>query len=160
LIRIQALQDLHYHCADTYNRYNMYLFIPSITISTMASIASFLTASDYIDDDTRNIFSVSVGIMTVFSSMMQSFSNTLKYPAKVEGHQLAADEYSKLLTRLQFEYINPNEEDFFNKMEEEILRIKNNCKYYPLQSVVSKYKSKLSLENFTDNSEDEKVSLI
>lgn len=155
LTRIQALQDMHYQCAEKYSDYNIRLFIPSVTITTMASIASFITASDYLRSDVQNIFSIAVGILTIFSSMMQSFSNTLKYPAKIEGHQLAADEYSKLLTRLQFEYIDPNEKDFFDDIEKQILIIKNNCKYYPLRSVVNNLKNDLTLENFTD-----KTSLI
>lgn len=161
LTRVQVLQDMHYQCAEKYSTYNMRLFIPSVTITTLASIASFLTASEYLSPDVQGGFSIAVGVLSVISSMMQSFSNTLKYPAKIEGHQLAADEYSKLLTRLQFEYLDPNEENFFDDIEEQILKIKNNCKYYPLRSVVNNLKHKLSLENFTDNTEhSDKISLI
>lgn len=152
LTRVQALQDVHYRCAETYSKYNMYLFLPSITITTMASIGSFLAASDYLNEDTQTIFSLSVGILTILSSMMQSVNNTIKYPAKIESHQLAGEEYSKLLTRLQFEFLNPDEEDFFSDIEEKILDIKNKCKYYPLRSIVDKYKDKLSLDHFTSPS--------
>lgn len=80
--------------------------------------------------------------------MMQTLGNTLKYSAKVEGYQLAGAEYSNLLTRIQFEFFDPNEEDFFDNVEGEILKINTNCKYYPLQSVFLKYSEKLSLEKF------------
>lgn len=160
LTRIQALQDMHYNCSEKYSRFNIYLFAPSITITTVSSIASFLSASEYITPDVKIILSTMIGILTIISTMLQSFANTLKYPAKMESHQLAADEYSKLLTKLQFEYINPNEDNFFETVESKILEIKNNCKYYPLQSIVNKYREKLSLENFTSQVAEEKTSLV
>jgi hypothetical protein len=159
LTRIQALQDMHYNCSEIYSNFNIYLFAPSVTITTLSSIASFLTASEYITTDMKSVFSIIVGILTIISAMLQSFTNTLKYPAKMESHQLAADEYSKLLTKLQFEYINPNEDNFFENIESKILEIKNNCKYYPPQTIVNKYREKLSLENFT-NEVSEKLRLI
>jgi len=157
LTRIQALQDVHYQCAEKYSKYNLYLFAPSVTITALAGMASLLSASNYLNAETKGGFSIAVGILTIISSMLQTFSNSLKYPAKTEGHQLAGEEYSKLLTMLQFEFIDPDEENFFDLIETEIIKIKNNCKYYPLQSVVKKFKHKLSLENFTA---EENTSLI
>ena len=157
LVRIQALQNIHYECSELYSRYNMYINIPSIAITSIASVASFLSLSEYIPKEEQNICSLIVGILTIVSSMLQSFGNTLKYPAKVEAHQFAGDEYNKLLTKLQFESYNPNEENFMNEIEEMILKIKNNCKYYPINSIVLKYKKVLSLENFVDDDEETRL---
>ena len=152
LIRLQALKKVHYECAEIYNKYNMYLNIPSIGITALASIASFLSLSEYVPTDQQNICSLIVGILSVGSTMMQSLNNTLKYSAKIESHQLAGDEYNKLLTKLQFEAYNPNEENFLNKIEEKILEIKNNCKYFPINSVLLKYDDDLSLKKFVKSS--------
>lgn len=43
----------------------------------------------------------------------------------------AADSYDKLITNIQFEIDEPNEDDFLQKMEEKILAIKNECKFLP-----------------------------
>jgi hypothetical protein len=146
LTRIQALGDIHGDCAELYTRYNAYLVIPSICITSVASFASFLSTSSQVSEQMRSVFILSVGALTIMSSMMQTLTSSLKYHARIEGHQLAAEEYSKLLTKLHFEIINPNEENFFEDMEAKIIDIKNNCKYYPVQKITQKYKKYLSFD--------------
>ena len=51
---------------------NYYILGPSITITAVSSIASFLSTSDFIDNDTQNAFGVSVVLLASISSVMQA----------------------------------------------------------------------------------------
>ena len=57
----------------------------------------------------------------------------------LEAHRAAAEEYNKMIIRLKFEMEMPNEEDFTDKLETEIIDIQNKCKYFPPQHIVSQY---------------------
>ena len=71
--------------------------------------------------------------------MMQSLASALQFSAKVEAHRAAAEEYNKIIIRLKFEMEMPNEEDFTDKLETEIIDIQNKCKYFPPQHIVTQY---------------------
>ena len=70
---------------------------------------------------------------------MQSIASTCKYSAKSEAHRAAADQYDKLLTRLQFEMEMPNEKDFIDSFEAEMLDVQNKCNYFPPQFIIDSY---------------------
>ena len=57
----------------------------------------------------------------------------------------AADAYDNLITRIEFELCNPNEnfKDFCNKLEIDILKIKNGCRYKPSSLCYKMYEKKI-----------------
>jgi hypothetical protein len=137
--RISKLKWIHSQSADQYEKRHFRIFFPNITITALSGIASFLSTSQFINNDTQTAFGITVGVLASVSALVQSVASVTRYSAKAESHQLAADEYNKLLTRLKFEMEMPNEPDFIDTLEESILEIQNKCKYFPPQSIVNKY---------------------
>ena len=127
-------------------------------ITTLSSIFSFLSNSEMINDDAKKILLTFVGITTIFSTMTQSLSNAFGYGTKKEMFLHAADEYDKVLMKIRFEKNNPNEEDFLNKIEKEITKIEEMCKYLPPNWIVlewNKYNNKRN--NINNNANDTRL---
>ena len=142
LNRLKKLRYIHSQSAKYYEKLNLKIFAPSITITAISGVASFLSTSDFIGNETQTAFGISVGILASISAMLQSLASTCKYNAKAEAHRFAAEEYNKLTVRLKFEMEMPNEEDFTDNLEKEILEIKNKCKYFPPQFIIEEWKKK------------------
>lgn len=137
--RLDKLVWVHSQSAIYYEKRHFRIFVPNITITAFSGIASFLSTSQFVTNDTQTAFGITVGILASVSALVQSVASVTRYSAKAEAHQLAADEYSKLLTRLKFEMAMPNEPDFINTLEEAILDIQNKCNYFPPQNIVNNY---------------------
>ena len=122
-----------------YNKLNLKLIIPSILITGFSSIASFLSASDYVNEDTKKACILAIGILTIISTSLQSIIGSCKFDTKKEAFLTVANKYDELVTKIRFEICNPNEKDFFNKIEEEIYNIKKNCNYLIPLWIVNQY---------------------
>ena len=139
LERLNKLMWIHSQSADYYEKRHFRIFFPNITITAISGIASFLSTSQFVTDDTQTAFGITVGVLASISALVQSIASVTRYSAKAESHQLAADEYNKLLTRLKFEMEMPNEKDFLDNLEASILDIQNKCNYFPPQFIVNNY---------------------
>ena len=139
LERLQKKKVTHAVASRYYNNMQKYVSYPSITISALSSIASFISTSNYADCNTQNIFAMSVGIFASISTLLQSVSSTCNYGTKSESHQFAAQEYDKLITKIQFEIEEPDEKEFVKTMEEKILQIQSKCKLIPPQFIIDDY---------------------
>lgn len=128
---LQKEKRINNLASSYYRKQNIKLVIPAIIITGLSSICSFLASSDIIDNNTKNVINIGVGILTIVSAMLQSMSNSLEYNIKSEMFRKSADMYDKLITKIDFEIRDPNESDFLKKMEEKILFIKGECKYLP-----------------------------
>lgn len=137
--RLLKLKYIHSQAAVHFEARNFYIFAPSIAITAVSSIGSFLSTASFISENTQNIFGISVGVLASASAMMQSLASACKYNVKAEAHRLAADQYDRLLTRLQFEMEMPNEKNFIDAFEKEILDVQNKCNYFPPQFIIDKY---------------------
>lgn len=137
--RLDKLVWIHSQSSNHFEKCHFRIFVPNITITAFSGIASFLSTSQFVTNETQTAFGITVGILASISALVQSVASVTRYSAKAEAHQLAADEYSKLLTRLKFEMAMPNEPDFIDTLEEAILDIQNKCNYFPPQSIVDNY---------------------
>ena len=137
--RLLKLKYIHSHAATYFDKLNFYIFAPSITITAISSIGSFLSTASFIAEDTQNIFGISVGVLASGSAMLQSLASACKYNVKAESHRAAADEYDQLLTTLQFEMEMPNQKNFIDEFEKKILDVQNKCKYFPPQFIIDRY---------------------
>ena len=137
--RLDKLVWIHSQSANHFEKLHFRIFFPNITITAFSGIASFLSTSQFVTNETQTAFGITVGILASISALVQSVASVTRYSAKAEAHQLAADEYSKLLTRLKFEMAMPNEPDFIDTLEEAILDVQNKCNYFPPQSIVNNY---------------------
>ena len=133
LIRLKANQLINAKANEYYTRCNSKMVYPAIFISAVSSIASFMTTSSEINDNMKSAFGISVGIITTISTMMQAISSAAGYGTKAAAFLDAADSYSKLITNVQFEIDMPDENklEFFNKMEDAILKINEKRKILP-----------------------------
>ena len=116
-----------------YSSQNSKFVIPGILITGISSVASFMATSDILTNNTKRGFSIGVGIFTAGATILQSISSSFGFQSRAEGFQKAADSYDTLITKIEFEISNPNEDfnEFCNGLETAILEIKNNCKYLP-----------------------------
>ena len=136
--RLLKLKYIHSHAATYFDKLNFYIFAPSITITAISSIGSFLSTASFIAEDTQNIFGISVGVLASGSAMLQSLASACKYNVKAESHRAAADEYDRLLTTLQFEMEMPNEKNLSTNLKKK-LDVQNKCKYFPPQFIIDSY---------------------
>lgn len=144
--RIEKAIWIHIQSARYFDTLHFRLFAPSITITALSGIASFLSSSEIISKTTQTSFAIAVGVMSSLSTMIQSVVSTMKYSAKADAHRLAADEYTQLLTRVKFEIEMPNERNFGEILEKKILDIQHKCKYFPPQHIVDSYKEPINDE--------------
>jgi len=140
--RLKKLRYVHSRSAEHYEKMNIYVFGPSITITALSGIASFLSTSDFIDPGARNGLGVTVGVLASISSMLQAIASASKYHAKIESHRSAAEQFNSLLTRLRFEMELPNEENFTDEIEKQILEIKNKCNFFSPQFIIDEYQKR------------------
>ena len=140
--RLKKLRYVHSRSAEHYEKMNFYIFGPSISITALSGIASFLSTSDFIDQDARNGLGVAVGVLASISSMLQALASASKYHAKIESHRGAAEQFNTLLTRLRFEMELPNEENFTEEMEKQVIEVKNKCNFFPPQFIIDEYQAR------------------
>lgn len=144
---INRLKYLNGKASTYYNYKHLRLYLPSIIISGLSSIMSFLASSKEFDDDITFLFTVMVGVFTTIVSILQSIASVTNDSMKSKLHREAYENYDKLLTKLSFEIILPNEKNFINNLEKEILKIKSKCKYPIPQFLIKNYDSKIKCIN-------------
>jgi hypothetical protein len=116
-----------------YGSLNQRFVIPGIIITGLSSVGSFMTTSDMLSDDEKQGFGVTVGIMTAVATIVQSMSASFGFQLKADAFATSADAYDSIITKVEFEISNPNENftEFCDNLEKEILQIKADCKYLP-----------------------------
>jgi hypothetical protein len=142
LDRLRKLRFTHSRAGDYYSKMSMYVFGPSIGITAISGIASFMSTSEIMSQETQTSFGISVGVMASISTMLQSVASVCQFNAKNEAFRTAADEYNKLMVRVKFEMEMPDEPDFTNDLEKNILDIQNKCKYLPPQFIINEWTKK------------------
>ena len=90
LKRLNKLSYVHMRSSQYYDRMNYWIFGPSIGLTALSGIASFLSTSDFVDQNTQNMFGVAVGIIASISSVMQSIGGACQFSAKKEGFVIPA----------------------------------------------------------------------
>lgn len=131
--RIMKERFINNQASVYYSSQNSKFVIPGILITGISSVASFMATSDVAGDTLKTAFSIGVGILTAGATILQSISSSFGFQTRADNFQKAADLYDTLLTKIEFEICNPNEDfnEFCNSLEASILDIKNNCKYLP-----------------------------
>lgn len=129
--KINYKKKIHIKSAKYYENKSKYFSIPTIILTSITSIGSFINSSELFNNNQKLYISLAIGIIGGCSTLLQSCNNNLKLEAKAEMFRNAADQYENLITKIQFETEFPNEKDFISKIEKEILKIQNNCKYFP-----------------------------
>jgi hypothetical protein len=131
--KIEKEQFINNQASVYYYKQNNKFVFPGIVITGIASVASFLTTSDSITEDMKKAGAIGVGVLTVGSTIIQSISSSYGFKARAEAFERSADAYGSLLTKIEFEIVNPNEDfnELCNYLESSILKIKSDIKYLP-----------------------------
>ena len=116
-----------------YSSLNQRFVVPGIIITGLSSVGSFMTTSDMLSDEEKQGFGVTVGVMTAVATIIQSMSASFGFQLKADAFATSADAYDSLITKVEFEISNPNEDfvEFCDSLEKDILQIKADCKYLP-----------------------------
>lgn len=130
--RLEDNFNMHVSTTMYYKKMHILITIPSIVITAFSSIAAFLSTSSLVPTNLQNAFSLSVGIIAGISTMMQTFSSGFRYPARIESHSVAAQQYANLKTTVEFEEEIPDENyhDFTSELEKKIINIQNKCNFF------------------------------
>jgi len=125
-----------------YKKLNSKFVIPGIVITGLCSVASFLSTTESISDDVKTGFSIGVGVLTAFATVIQSVSTSFGFQTRSDAYQKSAEAYDRILTRIEFEIYNPNSDfnKFCNTLENDIIKIKNECKFIPPYKMYKLYK--------------------
>jgi len=128
-----------------YRNLSRHLVIPSIIISCLSGIGSFLSTNENFADDTKSYIAVGVGILASFSTAMQSFSTAFSFDQKQEAFQNAANEYDKLVLVIKFESYQHNEcrKEFLKDIKKQIQTVQEKCRYIPPEHVINKWGEKV-----------------
>lgn len=131
--RLKKERFINNQSSSYYSTLSNRFVIPGIVITGLSSIVSFMSTSDMLEDDEKKGFGITVGVLTSVAAIIQSMSASFGFQLKTDAFATCADEYDSLITRVEFEIANPNEDfqEFSNKLEDDILKIKSNCKYLP-----------------------------
>jgi hypothetical protein len=137
--RLDISKKIHIGSAQYYDRLNSWISTPSILITSLSGIMSFLATSTVVPDSYTAGFGITVGVLSATSTLLQTLSSSYKYSTKAEMHRTAADQYEQLIVKMRFELANPDDPKFIEDLEAKILEIQKNCKYFPPQSICDKH---------------------
>lgn len=146
LRRLKKLRFLHSRSSQYYETMNIKLSAPSIVITALSGIASFLSTSQYVDEDAQNACGITVGVLASVASVFQAFTAACQYSAKKEAHRTVAEQYNALIVKTKFEMEMPNEEDFIDKLEVAILEIDAKCNYFVPQFIIKEWEEREAKE--------------
>lgn len=146
--RINKEKFLNKQSSVYYSKLNSYFTIPTLIATGLSSFISLLSSSDMFDKNQKQYCSITVGFIVGLSTVVNSISSSYAFSAKKDSFSISADSYDKLLTKIEFEILNPNEEfsEFSDNLETSILDIKSNCKFFPPLGVYKMYKNNKNIE--------------
>ena len=142
LKRLKKLRFLHSRSSQHYEKMSMRMSTPSIIITALSGIASFLSTSQYVDSDAQNACGITVGVLASVASVFQAYAAACQYGAKCEAHRTVAEQYNQLMVKTKFEMEMPNEEDFVDKLEAAILEVDAKCNYFVPQFIIKEWEKK------------------
>lgn len=147
LEHLTRMRYIHAESARYYDSQHLKLFGPSIIITGLSGVASFLSSSSLFSENTQTGLAIGVGVLASVSAMIQSAASAVDYSTKAKTHREAGEEYEKLMTKVEFELEMPNEPEFIDGLENLILDIQNKCKYAPPQNIVQSYELHVARRN-------------
>lgn len=138
--RLEELKWIHSRCSEYYERRNIAITIPSIVLTSLSGIISFMSTSNGVSLRFQYISSVTVGVIAAISSLVQALSSTLQFGTKSELHRDVADRYEKIITSIKFEFVDHSDENFIEELEKQIIEVQNMCKYFPPMFFYEQYR--------------------
>ena len=159
--RLEKEKYINNYASNYYGNMHNRFSIPGIIVSGVSSVASFLATSDMMSDTGKTAISIGVGILAAGSTIIYSIANSYGFQSRRDSFQMSADAYDDLITRIEFEIVNPNENfnEFCNSLETQILKIKTDCKYLPPLFIYKMYEEEARKMKLAGVDEDHEASL-
>jgi len=152
-------QYVYSKASEYYRIMNLKFVIPSLLLSSISSILAFVSTSSSISSNEKDIYGLTVGVIASVSSLIQSINSNLGFSARNELFEKCSDEYAKLIIKVEFEMLAPNEnhQEFINSIEEQMNKIQQTCKYFPPQFITDDYLKNKDKINKYDESNLENI---
>ncbi len=155
--RLKKERFVNNQSSQYYGTLGQRFVVPGIIITGLSSVVSFLATSSMLDENEKQGCGVTVGVLTAIATIIQSMSASFGFQLKKDAFATSADTYDSLITKVEFEICNPNEDfsDFCNNLEESILKIKSDCKYLAplhIHELWNEKKGNYTLSNFSSQS--------
>ena len=159
--RLEKEKYINNYASNYYGNMHNRFSIPGIIVSGVSSVASFLATSDMMSDTGKTAISIGVGILAAGSTIIYSIANSYGFQSRRDSFQMSADAYDDLITRIEFEIVNPNEDfnEFCNSLETQILKIKTDCKYLPPLFIYKMYEEEARKMKLAGLDEEHEASL-
>lgn len=138
LKKTQKLEQDYKFSARRYSKYSNYITFPAVIITSVASIFSFLSTSEFVPRETKDYSIVTVAIFSTVASTLQTIGASCEFNVKSLKFREASHEFNKISDSIFFEMENPNEENFVDKIEKQIEAVKTSCKFLPLEAPLPK----------------------
>ena len=141
--RIKKNRFTHNSSGQYYGRLYQRLSIPTIILTGLTGMGGFLSSSEVLSDETKNALTIAIGVIGSFSTIIQAVLHSCEFETKKKMFEKAADEYDILLTKLEYGCINKSNEEvelLISQLEEEIIKIKTDCKYLPPMNIIEKWR--------------------
>lgn len=142
--RIKKNRFTHNASGQYYAKLYQRLSMPTIILTGLASMGGFLSSSEILNEDTKNAFTITIGILGSCSTIIQAILHSSEFKTKKEMFEKAADAYDILLTRLECGCVNKTNDEIENlisEIETEIIKIKTDCKYLPPISIIERWRN-------------------
>lgn len=129
-------RECHYMAATYYKKMHRLFVIPSIFITALSGILSFLASSSNMTSDDQFKINVTVGSVSALSTIIQGLSTNFGYGTMADAHQNAVESYDQLLNKVKFQRLQALEADgetagseWLKEIEKQITETKQRCKY-------------------------------
>ena len=134
--KIEKLERDYKYSARRYGYYNRLISVPSIVITSLSSVFSFMSSSEFVSKETKDYCVITVALLTTLATMLQTINTSCEFNVKKLKFTEATQEFNHISDRIFFESQNPNEENFVDVIEKEIEKVKNQCKFIPLEKKI------------------------
>lgn len=142
LDRFRKLRYINQISATYYSKLNKRFVIPSIIISGISSVLSFMASSRSIGESMSEYISITVGILTIIITTLQTFTTSFGFSVKMDDFTKSANEYNKIIVELKMKHNQCNTEnihELINELDEKAIQITYNSKYLPPLWVYEKW---------------------
>ena len=133
--RLYKLRFLHAESSKYFNKLSLVISIPSIIITAVSACGGFLSTSNHVNDNMKVPLNITMGVLGVVATMMHTISVSCKFSSRIDAHRKASDSYHRLYEKTINELSLPNEPDFHDKVEEEMIKTETQCAYFPPYNV-------------------------
>ena len=96
--RSRESQHAHFESAKYLSRYNYYLGVPVVFLTSITGTSIFAT----LESEPEILFKVLVGVISVFSAILAGLQTFLRYSERSEKHKIAGAKYGALRREIEF----------------------------------------------------------